>query len=270
VDDSNRPHVAFVRWACDECAPNPPEGIFYSRRSGGSWSGLRKLAGVSTVSPSLKIHAGHIYLAYARCECIPKQTEQVWFLTDLGPSGGLTRVKVDEGGGNPSLQVTPGGKPRIAFDGHGLWYARGGTSTGGFTKQQINPDAHGDAFPALVLTSGGQPIVAWSRGGSASIRGLFVSRRSGGAFVSQRLDSVRSRAAIALNPDDTVVVGVWRPSEGVWIYDSSGAGFTSTVIDDEAVADGIGVVVDPVTGVGHVMYSATGGVPVGIYAADRT
>ncbi|MEA2623109.1 MAG: hypothetical protein QOH61_2019 [Chloroflexota bacterium] len=271
LDGAGRPYVAFVRWDCDDCAPNPPKGIYLSKRSGGSWTSPTKLAGRSMVSPSLQIHGGDLYLAYARCECIPKQTAQVWFLTSAGPGAGYTRLMVDEGGGNPSLQVAANGRARIAFDGHGVWVAQAAGKACCFSLLQIGEDTAGTAYPSLALTSDNRSVVAWSRVGGPGRRGIVVTTLTGSTtFSNARASAQRGHPSLALDGSDSPVVAVWRSSGCCWVYEKSGATFAGTRFDDEAVADGMGIVIDGATDERHIAYSAVDGVPPAVYVVDGT
>lgn len=154
MDSDGSTWIAFTRWACDECAPNPSDGIFLVTNAGDTWSEPVQMAGNQTSQPSLVARDGATYLAYAEGMVPGLRSFPVWYRTDS------SLVRVARNGSNPQLWLDSNGSPRILFAAAGI--RRAIEDTGTFYLESL-PGSNGGMSPRYAfdpVTS--SPAAAWS------------------------------------------------------------------------------------------------------------
>ena len=262
LDSHDHAYVAFARNDCDDCAPSVPLGVYYLTNKSGSWSTPKKLAGLSMDWPTIQVNGSHISVSWERCECIPKQTGQVWFGTNA--SGSWTKTKVAQNADSPSLALNSAGLPRIAFVQNGIRYAIGSTKLGNFSIAKVTGSTSHDSRPSLALSPSGLARVAWSRYGSAAVAGVYDSRRSAtGSWTTRREDANEGPPAIATDDETTWQIGTAQLSNGVRVLLANAGGNTGVTTDGQALADKVDV--DTRGGQTVWMYTVVDGTPAGIY-----
>lgn len=154
LDSDGSIWIAFTRWACSQCAPNPSDGIFLVTNAGGTWSEPIQMAGNQTSQPSLVARDGATYLAYAEGMVPGLRSFPVWYRTDS------SLVRVARNGSNPQLWLDSNGSPRILFAAAGI--RRAIEDTGTFYLESL-PGSNGGMSPRYAfdpVTS--SPAAAWS------------------------------------------------------------------------------------------------------------
>ncbi len=200
VDGDGSAWIAFTRWACGGCAPNPSDGIFYVSNVFVGWSEPVQLAGEETNSPSLIVQNGVIQLAYAEGMVPGRRSYPVWHGTDAGGSWQLGRVA--RNGGSPSLYMGSDGRPSILFEDRGVNLA-GLNADGRFDVETLPGSRDGFMAMAGVNPLNVAVVAAWD------------------AFSA---DSEHLNVIYAQGQD-----GVWSdPSTAIVDGDLAGVGFAGT------------------------------------------
>lgn len=260
LDGDGSVWIAFTRWACDDCAPNPSSGIFYVTNAGGTWSDPTQLSGDECSEPSLAVRDGVIHLAYSEGMTPMLSNYPVWYGTDAGGDWALTRL------------ARNGMTPRVVLDGAGLanvLYA----STGGQTRtlrfvSQTPEGTFGEAetIPGAIdpydLELTVDPITGtlWAGWSASSEDGAHID-----AIVASRDGAGWSAPLIAMTDGDLTGLGVLggtvqmvalQTSEdwGALLYsiNTSGAFETSTI--DQAGGDSSSLTLDS-TGRPHIVFA---------------
>jgi len=171
--------IAFTRWECRECAPNPSEGVFVMGNPSGSWSDPVRVAKAQSNSPSLDARDGAVHLAYAFGMLpVPGPEEYPTFYgTDAG--GGWTFREVAGNADYPQLSVGPDGLVQVLHLNMGVRLATAESPSSAFAVESVYGDGN-EWGPLLGTDTDGRPVAAWTS--VANENEVFYSSRFSGSW----------------------------------------------------------------------------------------
>lgn len=115
LDTDGSVWIAFARWSCWDCAPNPPESVFVATNASGAWSEAEQLADCMCGGPSLNVRDGIAYLAYHEYGgwYFGTRNWPVWYATNA--SGAWLTTQVTKKGATPQLALDADGSVQILY-----------------------------------------------------------------------------------------------------------------------------------------------------------
>ena len=253
LDETGHVWIAAAR-GCFECAPGNTDGIWLITDQGhapGTFGVPQKVAGTAATDPSLKVHAGHVYLAYGTMGTDGPGQIPVYFKTDA--SGPWTRVRIARDGYGPSLRVDSTGHARVAYAAlDGIRYARATTLTGGFVVTVV-PGSKGRTFgaPSLALDTAEQPQVAWEAPSAV----LYARATSGGWSAISKVGPWAPALSLSVDAGNVPHVAIGRRNV-VHVWRTGGTWHTETVaLNADPYVGGVAVRATP-TGL-FIVYART-------------
>lgn len=99
--------IAFTRWDCFGCAPNPSTGVFLVNYRGGAWTEPIRVGGAETQEPAIATQGSKAFVVYDECVYASSGAGCRRYpvtLTDGSVTAGVVRD-----GSSPSLYVGPDG-----------------------------------------------------------------------------------------------------------------------------------------------------------------
>ena len=172
IDTDQSVHIAASMCTISD-TPGSCSGISYvtdKGRATGDFGLPQRVAGDGMTDPSLKVAGGVLYLAYARCICVPEQgSAPVFFKTDRG--GIWHKEQVAAYGLGPALRLSSDGRARIAYTGpSGVRYSKARTRLGDFTTPVLVPgSASVVSAPSLALDGHDRAHIAWVGRGQGGV-----------------------------------------------------------------------------------------------------
>lgn len=281
LDSDNRVHMVFERQTCLDCVPGGDPALRYLTdrgRPAGSFPASSTFLAWGN-RPSLQMYQNKLFLAYATCLCYPEQYENpLYFMTNISGSWQTTDVSRWVGAGDtPSLRVGKDGHVQIAFTDQGeLYFANTGTSNGVISYDFFFIDWVPGAYPnsvrpSLALDSTNAPRIAWTRKGtSTSGGGTYYARWSNGDgdWLGGRFTNTKWDVDLILDANNKPHIVVLPPGAGVYYYRLVNGTLTRQTLSSAATVTSAAVAIGG-NGRPVVMYTASSGVPAGIYFARR-
>ena len=234
--DEDRFWVAFTRLGEEDTFGALPEHVYHLSGRANNWSDPQQYGPIFGNSPSIQVRNGNIHLAYL--EGVPFDVVEddaefpLRYATDQ--SGTWSDVVVSVNGTEPTLQLTSGGRARIAFGdfinllpGDGLRYASAGSATGDFSVEMV-PGTSGLDFPHSMSLDGedGAHLV-WGLEDGVGVH--YAMRGAGGWSPPQALMNDGSVASIASAVDGNGALHVVATtvSHGAWYFTNRHGAFES-------------------------------------------
>ncbi|CAN5758021.1 hypothetical protein BH24CHL6_BH24CHL6_11880 [soil metagenome] len=237
IDSDGTLWVAFTRMLDFENFGPYPEGVYVVTNRSGSWGNATRLATDTANSPSLKVRAGHIYLAYVDGRTSDAYDESATYAirygTDLG--GSFTTSRVAAHGDAPQLELDSDGRPHILFlsgaslgSPDGVSHGAGAAPTGSFTVQRLPSTSGAERRPALTVDAAGRAHASWSLWPEGAANSdIYYARFSGGSWTApERIMRDALHTALGADAAGAVHVAVGG-DEGVWHLTDRAGSFQS-------------------------------------------
>ena len=200
LDTDGSVWIAFTRWTCGACAPNPSDGVFYVTNSSGDWSDPTQVAGAQFNSPSLVARDGAFYIALAQGMVPGRSSYPIWY----GNLTALAIAQIAHNGNSPTLYVDPAGRADVLFADNDVRFATQ-TGDGSFDIQFI-AGSKGGFSPLLSVNDEASRVFAAWDGYSADAEHLNV-------YVAELLPGGWSDPVLAMS--DTDLTGLAVGADGI-------------------------------------------------------